>query len=105
MHPASKRLLHSKAELEEQVADAVSATARAQRALLQAQKLEALGRLTGGIAHDFNNVLQALNTGLHVVRLSVLEGRATNALEACQRAVKRAAELTSQLAVFGRTQD
>ncbi|HWZ47655.1 MAG TPA: response regulator [Herbaspirillum sp.] len=105
MRHASERLLRSKADLEEQVADAVSATARSQRALLQAQKLEALGRLTGGIAHDFNNVLQALNTGLHVVRLSVLEGRASNALEACQRAAKRAAELTSQLAVFGRTQD
>jgi signal transduction histidine kinase len=105
MRHASKRLLRSKAELEEQVADAVSATARSQRALLQAQKLEALGRLTGGIAHDFNNVLQALNTGLHVIRLSVQEGRANNALDACQRAVKRAAELTGQLAVFGRIQD
>ncbi|MDB5989368.1 MAG: response regulator [Herbaspirillum sp.] len=105
MRHASARLLRGKADLKEQVADAVSATARSQRALLQTQKLEALGRLTGGIAHDFNNVLQALNTGLHVVRLSVLEGRANSALEACQRAVKRAAELTGQLAVFGRTQD
>ncbi|RXZ36778.1 hybrid sensor histidine kinase/response regulator [Oxalobacteraceae bacterium CAVE-383] len=105
MRHASERLLDSKAELEIQVAEAVSATARSQRALLQAQKLEALGRLTGGIAHDFNNVLQALNTGLHVVRLSAQEGRAANALEACQRAIKRATELTGQLAVFGRTQD
>jgi signal transduction histidine kinase/ActR/RegA family two-component response regulator len=105
MRHASNRLLRSKAELEEQVADAVSATARSQRALLQAQKLEALGRLTGGIAHDFNNVLQALNTGLHIIRLSVQEGRAGNALDACQRAVKRATELTGQLAVFGRIQD
>jgi signal transduction histidine kinase len=105
MRSASERLLRGKAELEIQVADAVSATARSQRALLQAQKLEALGRLTGGIAHDFNNVLQALNTGLHVVRLSAQEGRAANALDACQRAIKRATELTGQLAVFGRTQD
>ncbi|HEY4316190.1 MAG TPA: cache domain-containing protein [Herbaspirillum sp.] len=105
MRGAGDRLLASKTELEIQVADAVSATARSQRALLQAQKLEALGRLTGGIAHDFNNVLQALNTGLHVVRLSAQEGRAANALEACQRAIKRATELTGQLAVFGRTQD
>jgi signal transduction histidine kinase len=105
MHRASKRLLHSKAELEEQVADAVAATARSQRALLQAQKLEALGRLTGGIAHDFNNVLQALNTGLHLMRQSDQDERAHKALDACQRSVKRATELTGQLAVFGRTQD
>ncbi len=107
MRRASKQLLRSKAELEEQVADAVAAAARSQRALLQAQKLEALGRLTGGIAHDFNNVLQALNTGLHVIRLSPVadDARAIKALDACQRAVKRAGELTGQLAVFGRTQD
>ena len=105
MRRASQRLLRGKAELEEQVADAVSATARSQRALLQAQKLEALGRLTGGIAHDFNNVLQALNTGLHIIRLSAQEARAGKALDACQRAVKRASELIGQLAVFGRTQD
>ncbi|HEY4074463.1 MAG TPA: cache domain-containing protein [Herbaspirillum sp.] len=104
MRDASGRLLRGKAELEERVADAVSATARSQRALLQAQKLEALGRLTGGIAHDFNNVLQTLNTGLHVVRLSAQEGRAAKALDTCQRAIKRAGELTGQLAVFGRTQ-
>lgn len=107
MRRASRQLLRSKAELEEQVADAVATAARSQRALLQAQKLEALGRLTGGIAHDFNNVLQALNTGLHVIRVSSLtdDARAIKALDACQRAVKRAGELTGQLAVFGRTQD
>jgi signal transduction histidine kinase/CheY-like chemotaxis protein len=105
MRDASVRLLRGKAELEERVADAVSATARSQRALLQAQKLEALGRLTGGIAHDFNNVLQTLNTGLHVMRLSIHDERAAKALEACWRAVKRAGELTGQLAVFGSTQD
>jgi signal transduction histidine kinase/CheY-like chemotaxis protein len=105
MRRASERLLRGKAELQEQVADAVSATARSQRALLQAQKLEALGRLTGGIAHDFNNVLQALSTGLHIVSLSPHDPRSSKALEACRRAVKRAAELTGQLAVFGRTQE
>lgn len=102
---ASEQIRHAKAELEHRVAAAVTATERSQRALLQAQKLEALGRLTGGIAHDFNNVLQTLTTGLHVAQLLANEPRAKNARASCERAVRRAGELTRQLSAFGRVQD
>jgi signal transduction histidine kinase/CheY-like chemotaxis protein len=102
---ASEEIRSGKAELEQRVAEAVAAAERSQQALLQGQKLEALGRLTGGIAHDFNNVLQTLTTGLDVARLSNVEPRARSALEACERAVKRATELTRQLLAFGKAQD
>lgn len=105
MAQASDRIVTAKADLEQRVADAVESAERSQKALLQAQKLEALGRLTGGIAHDFNNVMQTLTTGLHVILLSSTESRIKQTVEACQRAVERAAELTRQLMVFGRVQE
>ena len=105
MVQAGTEINNAKQQLEQRVAEAVAVAERSQRALLQAQKLEALGRLTGGIAHDFNNVLQTLSTGLQVVLLSSNDPRATSTLQACQRAVERAAELTRQLMVFGRVQD
>ncbi|HZG08502.1 MAG TPA: ATP-binding protein [Allosphingosinicella sp.] len=77
---------------------------RAEAALLQAQKMEAVGQLTGGIAHDFNNLLTAVMGGLDLVHRTTGEPRtkrlAGNALEAAQRGAK----LTGQLLAFSRTQ-
>lgn len=76
---------------------------RAEEALLQAQKLEALGRLTGGVAHDFNNALMVISNNLHLLRRSVPEA-ATKQLESISRAVKSATNLTRQLLAFSRRQ-
>ena len=73
--------------------------------LLNAQKLESLGRLAGGVAHDFNNLLTGI-TGY----ASLLLERATDDVELrrdlgeIKRAADRAAELTKQLLAFGRRQ-
>lgn len=104
MAQADRDIRGARAELEQRVAAAVDAAERSQRALLQAQKLEALGRLTGGIAHDFNNVLQTVSTGLELALMRATDARMRDALESCQRALRRAGELTGQLAVFGRVQ-
>ncbi|HEY1225743.1 MAG TPA: ATP-binding protein, partial [Ramlibacter sp.] len=101
---ASNRLRSANAELEQRVAAAVASFEHSQRALVQAQKLEALGRLTGGIAHDFNNVLQTLTTGLHAARLGSDE-KVRRLLATCERAVARGSELARQLMVFGRVQE
>jgi C4-dicarboxylate-specific signal transduction histidine kinase len=68
MAHAGERLRGSTAELEQRVSEALASFETSQRALVQAQKLEALGRLTGGIAHDFNNVLQTLTAGLQALK-------------------------------------
>jgi len=102
---ASAELKTTRADLEQRVADAVAVAERSQRALLQGQKLEALGRLTGGIAHDFNNVLQTLTTGLQVCLMSLRTEREQNLLRTCLRAVQRGTELARQLMAFGRVQD
>lgn len=107
MAGASVRLRDATAELEHRVAEAVESFERSQRALAQAQKLEALGRLTGGIAHDFNNVLQTVTASLQVLRLQARPGDAVHQdlLSRCQRAVTRGSELARQLMAFGRVQD
>ena len=102
---AGGEIHNNRVQLEQRVADAVANAERSQRALLQAQKLEALGRLTGGIAHDFNNVLQTLTSGLQLAHMSSADVRGRSLIESCQRAVKRAVDLTRQLMVFGRVQD
>ncbi|HYF20315.1 MAG TPA: response regulator, partial [Ramlibacter sp.] len=104
MVQASERLRRANAELEHKVAEAVANYRGSQRALLQAQKLEALGRLTGGIAHDFNNVLQTLTTGLQAARMDAPE-KVRLLLSTCERAVARGSELARQLMVFGRVQE
>ena len=81
--------------------------ARAEDALRQAQKMEAVGQLTGGIAHDFNNMLTGILGGLDMVRRNVPEPRAEKVdryLDAATVSAQRAAGLTQRLLAFSRRQ-
>jgi signal transduction histidine kinase/CheY-like chemotaxis protein len=78
---------------------------RAEDALRQSQKMEAVGQLTGGIAHDFNNLLTAIIGNLDMIRTRVagnerVERLSNNALEAARRGAK----LAAQLLAFSRNQ-
>jgi two-component system, cell cycle sensor histidine kinase and response regulator CckA len=73
--------------------------------LLQAGKMEAVGRLAGGVAHDFNNILTAIYGYSDVLLGSVPEGQEShNFLLEIRKAAMRAASLTQQLLAFSRRQ-
>lgn len=76
---------------------------RAEEALVQAQKLEALGRLTGGVAHDFNNALMVISNNLVLLRMKHPE-TSSRYTDSISRAVDSATKLTRQLLAFSRRQ-
>ncbi len=71
--------------------------------LVQAQKMEAVGRLAGGLAHDFNNLLTAVEGYTDLILLDADE-TTRGRLEEIKGAVQRGASLTRQLLAFSRKQ-
>ncbi|MFH1135183.1 MAG: PAS domain S-box protein [Pseudomonadota bacterium] len=73
--------------------------------LVQAQKMESVGRLAGGVAHDFNNMLQAIlgHADLALLDIKPRDPLAFN-LQQIKKSAKRSAELVQQLLAFARKQ-
>jgi len=87
------------------VAAALAEKAEAQAALLHAQRLESLGRLTGGVAHDFNNLLTVVIGALDIIlRHPDDAARRAKLGEAALTAARRGERLTKQLLAFARRQ-
>jgi two-component system cell cycle sensor histidine kinase/response regulator CckA len=73
--------------------------------LVQAQKMEAVGRLAGGVAHDFNNILAViLMNAADLNRTKALTPEQVDAVDDISVAAERGANLTRQLLAFSRTQ-
>jgi len=96
--------------LNQRMSDQMDERERAEAALRQAQRLEAVGQLTGGVAHDFNNLLTVVlgNVDLLQAMSEAGDGPAdtilTARLERMRNAAERGAQLTDQLLAFARRQ-
>jgi two-component system cell cycle sensor histidine kinase/response regulator CckA len=77
---------------------------RLQSQLVQAQKMESVGRLAGGVAHDFNNMLQAILGNASLALESAPAGDLREYLEEIRRSAQRSADLTRQLLAFASRQ-
>ncbi len=97
--------LHEVDALRARAEVAAEQASRAEEALRQAHKMEAVGRLTGGIAHDFNNLLMVVTSGLEMIRRRPEDhARVVKLADAGLEAAQRGARLTRQLLTFARRQ-
>lgn len=90
-----------------QLAHEVAERARTEAQLLQAQKMDAIGKLTGGIAHDFNNLLTGIITGIELIKKRTDENRPERVAryaDAALASAMSAAALTHRLLAFARQQ-
>jgi len=72
--------------------------------LRQAQRLEAIGRVTAGVAHDFNNLLAAVRGFANLGQRAALDEKTKGYFDGIDAASERGVALTRQLLVFARTQ-
>lgn len=115
---AAEILRRANAQLEQHVADRtqeleaanellrleVMERRKAEDRLLQAQKMEAIGRLAGGIAHDFNNLLTSVIGSLDMLSRRVEDEKSVRLVRGALASAERGARLTAQLLAFGRQQ-
>jgi DNA-binding response OmpR family regulator len=76
---------------------------RAEAALVQSQKMEAVGQLTGSIAHDFNNILASMMGWIHLARRKSADGEIGAMLDKALNAGERGKRLTLRLLAFSRS--
>lgn len=111
MHAFTEMLEEQVKERTRQLEEENEARRKAEEALRQAQKMEAIGQLTGGIAHDFNNLLTIVLGGLDTIgrQIPLLPPsaglpRIVKARDMAVQGVHRAVTLTRRLLAFARRQ-
>lgn len=88
---AQKRAEEERSQLQEQI--------------MQAQKMESVGRLAGGVAHDFNNMLAVIFISLELIKMKISPDNPLHEqLGEILHAATRARDITRQLLAFSRKQ-
>ncbi len=87
--------------------NAARALEEAREALVQSQKMEAIGHLTGGIAHDFNNLLMAIQGSLELLqrRLPGNDPKVARLIDNAVQGARRGSALTQRMLAFARRQE
>jgi two-component system, cell cycle sensor histidine kinase and response regulator CckA len=86
-------------------AEEVTETRRLQEKLMEAHRLEAVGRLAGGVAHETNNQMTVvLGCAGFVLRQPTLPAGVRTDIEQIRQAAERTARITAQLLAYGRRQ-
>jgi signal transduction histidine kinase len=102
-----RRVAERTAELEavnRQLATQIAEREKAETALRQAQRLEAVGQLTSGVAHDFNNLLTVIAGNIEQLQKQAEDPLLVRRLEMMAEASRRGAALTAQMLAFSRRQ-
>jgi signal transduction histidine kinase len=96
---------HALARANDRLMKEIRERERTQSALVQSQKMEAIGQLTGGLAHDFNNLLNVIMGSVELIQRASPDERARRLAANARQAVERGAKLTAQLLAFSRSQN
>ncbi len=101
LESSNQQLKAKIAELEK----AEQARKKLEAQFLQAQKMEAVGRLAGGVAHDYNNMLTVILGYAEIIRFLLKpDDPVLDSLLEIEKAAKRSRDITRQLLAFSRQQ-
>lgn len=101
-----RKLQHSYAEVERQIAERTRELELANRELLHSQKMNALGSLAAGIAHDFNNILSIIKGSAQIIEDNADKpDKIRTRVDRIKTVVQQGAEVVDAMLGFSRSTD
>jgi PAS domain S-box-containing protein len=92
------------AQVNQQLCGQIEQRQKAEAAVEQLQRLDAIGQMTSGMAHDFNNLLSVILMNINLLLRTIWDADQQEGLELVRSAAEKGAKLTKQLLAFSRKQ-